>query len=550
MEDKQLRILVSGDVCGEYDVMFQRVRSVMKKNGDFNILLCVGSFFGDSEASREVWREYKEGRRAVPLPTYILGPNDASTVDLFPLADGTDGEEVAPGITYLGHHGVLRTPTGLVVAYLSGHETRNGKAEAWQHTAAHGNALREMGSKEMDILLSSTWPEGVCKYSPEPVSLHRTAESSVVANVCRYLQPRYHFAGLQGFFHERVPFRNHEVLRERPKPVTRFIGLAGATAKKGRWLYAFSMTPWSRSPAVDLNKQPPDVTENPWNLSKVAKATLDCGEETHEALQFFFDLGNRGKERGHQARGHRRGQGERRSVMDEGLPLVPSKHQRTTGFSPAVTPDSCWFCLASPNVEKHLVVSIAEHMYMALAKGPLTPEHMLLSPISHHPSSPTLPPPALAEAHKFIRSLKLFHESRGARAVVFERNYRSVHLQLQVVGVPSRCSTEDIKEAFEKDAKFRGLDLQEIPESSDLSQVVPVGAPYFYVELDSGQKLLHRIRNKFPLHFGREVLAHKCLLNVTERSDWRACQDGRETEEMQAAAFRKMFSPFDFTLTN
>lgn len=36
-------------------------------------------------------------------------------------------------------------------------------------------------------------------------------------------------------------------------------------------------------------------------------------------------------------------------------------------------------------------------------------------------------------------------------------------------------------------------------------QVAQPGAPYFYVELDTGEKLFHRIRGRFPLHFGRWV---------------------------------------------
>jgi hypothetical protein len=31
----------------------------------------------------------------------------------------------------------------------------------------------------------------------------------------------------------------------------------------------------------------------------------------------------------------------------------------------------CWFCLSNPKVEKHLVISVAEESYLALAKGPI-----------------------------------------------------------------------------------------------------------------------------------------------------------------------------------
>ena len=32
----------------------------------------------------------------------------------------------------------------------------------------------------------------------------------------------------------------------------------------------------------------------------------------------------------------------------------------------------CWFCLASDAVEKHLIIAIGNHSYVALAKGKLT----------------------------------------------------------------------------------------------------------------------------------------------------------------------------------
>ena len=36
-----------------------------------------------------------------------------------------------------------------------------------------------------------------------------------------------------------------------------------------------------------------------------------------------------------------------------------------------------------------------------------------------------------------------------------------------------------------------------------LSQIAPPGTPYFYVELDTGEKLYYRIQKHFPLQFGR-----------------------------------------------
>lgn len=46
----------------------------------------------------------------------------------------------------------------------------------------------------------------------------------------------------------------------------------------------------------------------------------------------------------------------------------------------------CWFCLGSPEVEKHLVVSVGTSVYLALAKGGLNEQHVLILPIGHFQS--------------------------------------------------------------------------------------------------------------------------------------------------------------------
>ncbi len=47
--------------------------------------------------------------------------------------------------------------------------------------------------------------------------------------------------------------------------------------------------------------------------------------------------------------------------------------------------------LSGTEVEKHLVVSVGDHSYMALPKGGLTPDHVLILPISHYASSLEVP---------------------------------------------------------------------------------------------------------------------------------------------------------------
>ncbi len=69
---------------------------------------------------------------------------------------------------------------------------------------------------------------------------------------------------------------------------------------------------------------------------------------------------------------------------------------------------------------------------MALAKGGLTPDHVLLLPIGHYQSVVELDSEVVEEMEEYKSAIKKFCKSRGQRCILFERNYRSQHLQLQV----------------------------------------------------------------------------------------------------------------------
>lgn len=53
-----------------------------------------------------------------------------------------------------------------------------------------------------------------------------TTGSPLISDLALVLRPRYHFAGREGLHYERLPYRNHKVLAESAKQVTRFVGLA------------------------------------------------------------------------------------------------------------------------------------------------------------------------------------------------------------------------------------------------------------------------------------------------------------------------------------
>uniref|UniRef100_A0A3B3TT14 CWF19-like protein 1 n=1 Tax=Poecilia latipinna TaxID=48699 RepID=A0A3B3TT14_9TELE len=520
--------LVCGDVEGRLSSLFSRVQAIQKKTGQFDLLLCVGEFFGVTPEAEAEWQQYKTGAKKAPIQTYILGAASQETVKNFP---SSDGSELAENITYLGRRGVFTGASGLQLAYVGGREALQEPAPAHCFTSKDlstlVNSLTSSSKfRGVDILLTSQWPRGVWQYGNNPEVNTKSCGSSSIASLADKLKPRYHFAALEGAHYERLPYRNHVVLQENAQHVSRFIALATVNnpAKK-KYLYAFNIVPMKSMDPTELVKQPQDVTESPYrrslHLSPSVCFYCDVQEPVH---QFFFDLSRKqgGAPRGRG--GKRPSDGRGRDGHFQGQPKQPPQ---PTG--------PCWFCLASPQVEKHLVVSIGTHCYLALAKGPLTPRHVLILPIGHYQSVVELSSDVVEEMEKYKSALRDFYKSKGERCILFERNYRSQHLQLQ-----------DIKEAFMVQAQEQNMELMEIPQHTDLKQIAPPGTPYFYVELDSGEKLYYRIQKNFPLQFGREVLASEAVLNIPTRADWKECKQSREEEDDSCKQLRDDFQPYDF----
>ncbi|KFW73282.1 CWF19-like 1, partial [Pygoscelis adeliae] len=503
---------------------FGRVRTIQGKSGRFDMLLCVGNFFGST--SETEWAEYRTGAKKAPIPTYVLGANDQETVSYFPDISGC---EIAENITYLGRRGLYSGTSGLQIAYLSGTETQDEPAPAYSFSAKDVAELKTSllstpNFKGVDILLTSPWPRDVGAFANSAGEIDtKKCGSKLVSDLAASLKPRYHFAALEKAYYERLPYRNHTVLQETPQHVSRFIALAdvGNTSKK-KYLYAFSIVPMSSMDPAELVKQPQDVTENPYRKSRKevqkTKAPL-CAEvplpspscahgftlciqgayynglwfsfskQEEPACQFFFDLNK------HQGKKRPSDEKERGNSQ----PKQAKKPPQPTG--------PCWFCLASPEVEKHLVVSIGTHCYLALAKGGLLPDHVLILPIGHYQSVVDLSSEVVEEVTKYKTALKEFFRSKGKMVCfVFSSFHGNIVFSLQVIPVPlDHCTSEDIKESFIVQAQEQQIELLEIPEHSDITQVAQPGTPYFYVELDTGEKLFHRIRGRFPLHFGRSV---------------------------------------------
>ena len=136
--------------------------------------------------------------------------------------------------------------------------------------------------------------------------------------------------------------------------------------------------------------------------------------------------------------------------------------------------ESCWFCLANPKLEKHLIASIGNEIYATLAKGPVVSSadklgvpgggHVILVPVTHYPTFDKVPVETrvevVAEIEKYKKALRELFDEHGQDMLVFELSRQTFygHAHIQVVPIPKdRSST--IEEVAQQAAQEQGFQL-------------------------------------------------------------------------------------------
>lgn len=94
-------------------------------------------------------------------------------------------------------------------------------------------------------------------------------------------------------------------------------------------------------------------------------------------------------------------------------------------------------------MESHLIISIGESYYCALAKGPLVEDHVLIVPIEHSPNTLSLPLESETELDRFQKCLKMYFRTQGKEVVFFEWIFkRGTHANIQVKEIYFQYSTD------------------------------------------------------------------------------------------------------------
>uniref|UniRef100_U5EW12 CWF19-like protein 1 n=1 Tax=Corethrella appendiculata TaxID=1370023 RepID=U5EW12_9DIPT len=532
MDNKQ-KILICGDVDGKFGQFFNRIESVNKKSGPFEACLCVGNFFGNNTNELE---PYKNRTKIITIPTYILGPTNSELSKQYEnISDG----EICPNLVYLGKRGIFTTSNGLKIAYLSGLESNSdddSKLESHEFNTNDCVNVRNscfvcksnMGDyRGVDILLTSQWPFGIQESTEEKQS------SKLISWLANEIKPRYHFCALNGIYYEPPPYRSSADKHTELELATRFIGLANVgNTEKQKYIYALSIVPVEKMRLIELIQKTTNELPSPYTQINYSerKGLASNRELTSSNDQYFYDMNsydNNRKRRHNNNKRDSQGGGNKRPVFDQ---------------------EKCWFCLGSAgSEEKHLIISVGEHFYLALAKGPINDEHILILSITHIQSAALLNIDQWEELEKFKQALRLYYKDRDQAALFYERNYKTGHLQINVIGIDENVKWK-IQHVVDDKAEEHNLQMEKITKLASAKQL-PENRPYFIIELpDEDSCSITQQMKGFPLHFGREIICNENLMNCDEKIDWRQCNLGKEEEIDAVNRFRESFKPYDFTL--
>eukprot|EP00462_Mataza_sp_D1_P025673 CAMPEP_0175145052 /NCGR_PEP_ID=MMETSP0087-20121206/14524_1 /TAXON_ID=136419 /ORGANISM="Unknown Unknown, Strain D1" /LENGTH=600 /DNA_ID=CAMNT_0016429691 /DNA_START=93 /DNA_END=1895 /DNA_ORIENTATION=- len=207
----------------------------------------------------------------------------------------------------------------------------------------------------------------------------------------------------------------------------------------------------------------------------------------------------------------------------------------------------CWFCLGATGVKTHMVVSISSEAYLALAKGPLTPDHMLLLPMDHINSFLELPAATKVRFEEYKAALRKCFAAQGKTAIFYERHMPTRgtnHMHLQVLPIPNQLAST-AKDRFVSEAQAAGVDFEEMPSSASLESQVG-GGHFLYVEFSATDRILHRvsptarIRGLFAVQ--RNIFAN--IIGQPHKADWKQCDVSEAEETAMVAQLKSGFKPF------
>jgi hypothetical protein len=240
--------------------------------------------------------------------------------------------------------------------------------------------------------------------------------------------------------------------------------------------------------------------------------------------------------------------------------------------SPLNARTDCWFCLASPTCEKHLIVSLSNNSYITMPKGPINIHHTLVVPINHSSSGNpedsadkniigAFLDPNADEIEETIAKIRQHASTKLEKDLyVFERaipTKQGYHSHVNCVpierGMGQKIRDTMLSIAATKCKFGNGFELCEIQNPDISINTVLKNSDnldgYFYAEIPffggDNKRLLYKYNSndtttKFvPLQFGREVLA--AVVGDPNIASWKTCILTQEQEEVSATEYRQSY---------
>lgn len=222
---------------------------------------------------------------------------------------------------------------------------------------------------------------------------------------------------------------------------------------------------------------------------------------------------------------------------------------------PADSRTACWFCLACPQLEAHLLASIGTESYLALAKGGIVDDHALMVPIAHFSSAADASAACAAEMLGYKRAVAAMLAGKAGPPKVllaFERcaDTKGVyHMHQQLVPLEADAARRALADMQTKTRRY-GYPLEAVADGAPLD----LGGRYFYAELwEAGAaapatRMLATVHGdaRIPLSLGRDSVAQ--AIGKPERAHWKACVTDKAGEEGLVAQFKADFKAHDPTM--
>mmetsp|Transcript_1716 Transcript_1716/g.3664 ORF Transcript_1716/g.3664 Transcript_1716/m.3664 type:complete len:385 (-) Transcript_1716:2-1156(-) len=334
-----------------------------------------------------------------------------------------------------------------------------------------GFVVDDVLEEYVDVLCSREWPQGVLNNTISSPHISRT-QSDIAAISAFKAAPRFHIAAGEAAFFKRPPYINERTLR-----VTQFVGLAALSRDSSEaYMYALDIVGRDLADPAELNKLPDETTACPYSFPK------------------------------------------------EEPKMAPVK---------STAPDlSCWFCLANPQVDEHLVLKVFTHSYLALSKGPVVPEHLLVIPILHCNNSLNLPIEVREEIEGVVEALK---ESMR-EAMVYELcTAETQHMHINIIpGINELPGITSLKSL----CKAAQLHAQELSGADSLETMNIKDHPFMLAQFNSHKFLTYLKKSRTNL--GRDMACD--ILNLPERKDWRSVKN--VNEQSIAIELRRKYARF------